>query len=373
MVRIGFPRRPDTQQSALEDALCRANIFIALEEEKTAMAKRHTPTKTQAPKEKPKEEHYEPRQHYDRSYRKNEAERRATNCYVQAKPAGPIMVRTPPVEQIRPPGRPKIGPRRRIFAVLLRLPQAPWPRYSAMPTLAGVPPRQIHQRGDIGIRSSLFSKEPESSASERPRRSVGTPDQEIPARRTQSRQRKRRSTETEPRGNERLPVATIPARRRINMIMGGLPTCNDSVRSIKDYGRKTSMAQQWKQDVGAELDEASIISLKDSDANGLHTSHNDPLVMELMIGDCEVTRVLINTGSTVDLIFKETLQKMELQDCRIKPKKKPLTGFSGDTTMTVGTIKLDGTSRTGHQDRQVRGVDKPAIYNAIMGTPGSTH
>ncbi|CAA7024974.1 unnamed protein product [Microthlaspi erraticum] len=91
------------------------------------------------------------------------------------------------------------------------LPQAPWPRYSAMPTLAGVPPRQIHQRGDIGIRSSLFSKEPESSASERPRRSVGTPDQEIPARRTQSRQRKRRSTETEPRGNERLPVATIPA------------------------------------------------------------------------------------------------------------------------------------------------------------------
>ncbi|CAA7024975.1 unnamed protein product [Microthlaspi erraticum] len=62
--------------------------------------------------------------------------------------------------------------------------------------------------------------------------------------------------------------------------------------------------------------------------------------MELMIGDCEVTRVLINTGSTVDLIFKETLQKMELQDCRIKPKKKPLTGFSGDTTMTVGTIKL---------------------------------
>lgn len=39
---------------------------------------------------------------------------------------------------------------------------------------------------------------------------------------------------------------TAPAaKRRINMIMGGLQSYNDSVRSIKEYERKAITSQKW--------------------------------------------------------------------------------------------------------------------------------
>lgn len=73
---------------------------------------------------------------------------------------------------------------------------------------------------------------------------------------------------------------------------------------------------------------------------GLDKPHNDPLVIELLIGDYEVKHILIDTNSLVDLIFKETLNKMEIKDLKIKTVVKPLTGFTSESTMTIGTIKL---------------------------------
>ena len=92
------------------------------------------------------------------------------------------------------------------------------------------------------------------------------------------------------------------------MIMGGLQNCNDSVRSIKQYRKKAEVAETWSSTSSTPVittDEP--ISFTQDDLKGLDTPHNDPLVVELIIGDSRVTRVLIDTGSSVDLIFKDTL------------------------------------------------------------------
>ncbi|KAF3567904.1 hypothetical protein DY000_02013926 [Brassica cretica] len=47
------------------------------------------------------------------------------------------------------------------------------------------------------------------------------------------------------RNNEQKREKTPPPRHVINVIMGGLQTCKDSVRSIKEYKRKTSTSQKW--------------------------------------------------------------------------------------------------------------------------------
>lgn len=60
------------------------------------------------------------------------------------------------------------------------------------------------------------------------------------------------------------------------------------------------------------------ITFDESDTAGLDRPHNDPLVSELMIGNCEVTRILVDTGSIMDMIYKETLKKMEVKDDDIK-------------------------------------------------------
>ena len=104
------------------------------------------------------------------------------------------------------------------------------------------------------------------------------------------------------------------------MIMGGLQNCNDSVRSIKQYRKKAEVAETWSSTSSTPVITADeSISFTQDDLKGLDTPHNDPLVVELTIGDSRVTRVLIDTGSSVDLIFKDTLTAMSISDRQIKP------------------------------------------------------
>uniref|UniRef100_A0A1J3HXG1 Retrovirus-related Pol polyprotein from transposon opus n=1 Tax=Noccaea caerulescens TaxID=107243 RepID=A0A1J3HXG1_NOCCA len=349
----------------LEDALCRANIFIEMEEEKIVLAKIHTPIKAPPIKEKTREDYYEPRQHYDKGYQHNE--KRQTNCYVgndrssgNDRPNGsdrPSKSSQPWNKYVR-----KDDPR----------PNQPFCEFHKKPGHATAQCRHLQEyllgkftRGEIGEPS------PSSNAREIGYHNAEDRRERQPAE-NENRETTLRGPDPQKRSHEESNSRSTPPpppRRRINMIMGGLPTCNDSVRSIKEYGRKTITSQQWTQNIGSDLNDPSSIVFRESDTHGLHTPHNDPLVIELMIGDCDVSRILIDTGSTVDLIFEETLRKMELQGYRIKPNKKPLTGFSGETTMTVGTIKLP--VRVGRVTKIVKFavVDKPAIYNAIMGTP----
>ncbi|CAA7048584.1 unnamed protein product [Microthlaspi erraticum] len=57
-----------------------------------------------------------------------------------------------------------------------------------------------------------------------------------------------------------------------------------------------------------------------------------PLVVTLQIHDCDVAKVLIDTGSTVNLIFLETLDRMGVEQESIKPTSRPLTGFTAEYT-----------------------------------------
>ena len=87
--------------------------------------------------------------------------------------------------------------------------------------------------------------------------------------------------------------------RQVRMIMGGLLNCNDSVRSIKEHRKKAEMKESWpsSSNMESEPSESEPISFTSDDLVGLDTPHNDPLVVELIIGDSRVTRVLIDTGS----------------------------------------------------------------------------
>lgn len=158
----------------------------------------------------------------------------------------------------------------------------------------------------------------------------------------------------------------MPTSRRINnMIMGGLPISNDSVRSLKEYERKAITIQKWP----CAIDKDAPIIFEEANTDGLNKPYNDPLVIGFMIIDCEVMRKLVDTESSVDLIFKEKLKKMEIKDTEIKLVVRPLTGFTSEATMTVGTIKLPVYVRGITKLVKFVVVDKLAVYNVIMGTP----
>lgn len=78
---------------------------------------------------------------------------------------------------------------------------------------------------------------------------------------------------------------------------------------------------------------------------------------------------MVDTGSLVDLIFRETLKKMEIKDSEIKPANIPLTRFTSKTTVMIRTIKLPVYVRGVTKLVHFVVIDKPAIYDVIIGTP----
>ncbi|KFK22507.1 hypothetical protein AALP_AAs50696U000100 [Arabis alpina] len=81
---------------------------------------------------------------------------------------------------------------------------------------------------------------------------------------------------------------------------------------------------------------------------------------------------MIMGGSSVDVIFKKTLERMKIDLFTIKGIPKYITGFSGETTITMATIRLPVQAGNVKKMVDFTVSDHPAIYNMIMGLLGST-
>ncbi|XP_056862280.1 uncharacterized protein LOC130509965 [Raphanus sativus] len=162
-----------------------------------------------------------------------------------------------------------------------------------------------------------------------------------------------------------LRAKRAQTRPRINVIMGGSPPCGDSVRAVKDHRRQATTSQRWPQ---KQVDDQPITFSSD-DTLGVHLPHNDPLLVVLGVDKYDVTKVLIDTGSSVDIIFRETLVKMGIDLNDVKPSTRTLTGFNGSSEVIAGTIRLSvhacGVTRT----VKFSVVGSKAPYHVILGTP----
>ena len=75
----------------------------------------------------------------------------------------------------------------------------------------------------------------------------------------------------------------------------------------------------------ARLD--NTISFSDSDLEGCQHPHDDPLVVPAIVANTTVHQVLIDNGSSADIIFASAFNKMGIGREKLEPVNTHLWGF----------------------------------------------
>ena len=115
------------------------------------------------------------------------------------------------------------------------------------------------------------------------------------------------------------------------------------------------------------------MSFNEADARGVKQPHNDPLVIMLNIEGFNTKRILVDNGSSADIIYLPAFQQLKLDPKRLRPFESPLVSFSGDRVYPKGIVTL--TVTMGAQPKQLTRqldflvVDCLSSYNVIIGRP----
>ncbi|XP_074290559.1 uncharacterized protein LOC141617274 [Silene latifolia] len=103
--------------------------------------------------------------------------------------------------------------------------------------------------------------------------------------------------------------------------------------------------------------------------NDIPDLHHDGLVISMQIRTTNVRRILIDGGSSVNLIMLDILKAMKIKEDQITKKFSVLVGFNGETRNTLGEIYLP-TYVKGVVSYERSGVlDCLSSYNVILGRP----
>ncbi|XP_021813076.1 uncharacterized protein LOC110756013 [Prunus avium] len=178
--------------------------------------------------------------------------------------------------------------------------------------------------------------------------------------------------------------APVPnANRQINMIStisGGPTLAGASNRSRKQYVR----AAQYPQVLGIESNRHTKmpkvcwepITFSEEEEEGILFPHDDPMIIRAEIAEFDVGRILIDTGSSVNVIFADAFKELGVDESQINRQLSPLLSFSGDLVQPIGSVSLPiafgvAPRRTMVYD-QFLVVDCPTAYNVIVGRTALT-
>nr|XP_043613389.1 uncharacterized protein LOC122585324 [Erigeron canadensis] len=154
----------------------------------------------------------------------------------------------------------------------------------------------------------------------------------------------------------------------INTISGGSEVCGTTYSAAKRFAKQSKADKGERSVKKASISDSDIISFEEDFADILEP-HHDGLVITLFIANHYVRRILIDNGSSVNIIKLETLKRMDISEEDINGKASPLIGSSCETKYTIGEIKLPVYVRGINSMQEFCVVDSFPGCNIILGRP----
>ncbi|XP_074574636.1 uncharacterized protein LOC141831105 [Curcuma longa] len=157
-------------------------------------------------------------------------------------------------------------------------------------------------------------------------------------------------------------------RGSILMITGGA-TDGDSNRARKAHSRQLEVCGVG----GGSRGNGPTMGFGPQDLEGVETPHDDALVIKATIANYDISRVFVDTGSSVNIIFKKAFDQMQIDEADLEPMATSLYGFTGNEVRPLGQIRLaislgeEPARRTRYSFFTI--VDAPSSYNVILGRP----
>ena len=122
------------------------------------------------------------------------------------------------------------------------------------------------------------------------------------------------------------------------MIVGGTATTGSSKKARKTYLRMVQNVQLTGSVPKIAWRESPIIGFSEDDARRLHHPHDDALVVSIRVGDYNVHRMLVDNGSSADILYYPAFQQMGINKARLTPTNAPLVGFGEMRVLPLGAI-----------------------------------
>ena len=160
----------------------------------------------------------------------------------------------------------------------------------------------------------------------------------------------------------------------IHVISGGFAGGGESSSGRKAHLRSIRLGEVMEVQVVSKLPRLDTsITLSNSDLEGCQHPHDDPLVIRAVVANKTVHRVLVDNGSSADIIFASTFDKMDIGRTKLEPVSTHLRGFSCEKVLPLGSIQLVLTLRDPPCQATTTArflvVDAPSAYNMLLGRP----
>ncbi|KAL0308760.1 UNVERIFIED_CONTAM: hypothetical protein Sradi_5818300 [Sesamum radiatum] len=175
------------------------------------------------------------------------------------------------------------------------------------------------------------------------------------------------STSAQTRNTDNLPTAGV-----IAVISAG-PAGGDSINARKALVRATR-GNHWQASIqvsNINSEKQEEISFNSQDMDPMRNQNNDALVISITLANFLLKKVLVDTGSSVDIIFYDAYVQLGIDNAQLRKVNTSLIGFSGEIIEPLGKVmlplSLGSLPKRATKMIKFLVVKAPSAYNIILG------